>query len=225
MISGQITVTLIPHGISVLNFGEEINISCNASKNTEMQSVRYSWILNNDSINETSSLLTVTYNSTESVEQGGIYRCLVHTSDMVLVGRSNIIMIAFAPLIFEQPQAKSSLFGDDAFFNCSSTGFPLPFIEWHVVSTNVSISNIEEVEAHSLNLVHNHTVYDKELTTSSTLVIKDVLFSDYGNYVCVAVLSNESLVVTENCCNGNESVSSQNVPQYTISDTVTLTGN
>ena len=207
----------------MLNYGETVNVSCTSSSNIELDSVHYTWIFNDNPINDTSFSLTVTYNSTESVEQGGIYQCYVHTPGMVLTGTSNKIMIAFAPFIYEQPQAVFAEFGDSAFFNCSSTGFPLPVIEWYIVSTNVNISNIEDIETYSLKLVHNDTVYDNNLTTSSTLFIDDVMYNDYGYYICVAVMSNESLVVVQDCCSGNGSAASEDM-HYTISDTVTLAG-
>ena len=219
---GQLTIILLPTDVTVLTYGEELDIYCNISSNIDVDEFVYTWTFNDVIINETSPILTITYDSVESVGQGGIYQCYGSDSSLILYGSSDQILIAFAPLIIEQPEGVLAEPEDTAVFNCSATGHPVPVLVWYKISRNTNINNLDDVELYSEGIVYNETEYLDNVTSISTLIIDDVVHSDYGYYVCVALLTEESIIYPYDCCS-NQNISAL-MSIETVSIVATLTG-
>ena len=176
---GLLTATLIPTGVSVIEYGQSLDIFCNATVTIDLDdALLYTWTFNDEIFNETSSGITITYDSAESVQQGGVYHCVVKDTADILEGKSNQILVAFAPIITVQPESVLAIPGDVAELNCSATGHPLPDIEWHKLSINTTISSLEELEFFSEELLYNETDYIGGILSASELlliIIKTIL--------------------------------------------------
>ena len=224
-IIGQLTVTLLPTDVSVLKFGEELDIFCNISSNLDLDEFQYSWTFDDEVINETSSVITIKYNSAESVEQGGVYQCYGSDTSLIFSGTSNRILVAFAPFILVQPMGLLTAAGDTAEFTCTATGHPVPEIEWHKVIRDTNITSFDDVLLYSEGIVFNETDYLDNVTSTSTFIIDSIENSDFGYYVCVASQTENSLIFAQDCCSDNVT-EVQSVPaQYNVSTIATLSGN
>ena len=224
---GQLNITLTPSGISVIEYGDTINISCISNSNIEVDEVIYTWTFNENVTNNNSSVLTIEYNSAESVTQGGLYQCFGSSRDMILSGASNQILIAFAPLLITTPKSFLSNSGDMVVFNCTAVGHPLPVVEWYRLENNIDVSGLSDVYNNMIELPESsvNSTMSSTFEEAATLTIHPVDYNDYGYYICVAKLSNESLVLARSCCDSTESSDSTNIDEYyEISNTSTLTG-
>ena len=225
--SGVLNI-LTPSGISTVHFGESLQLSCIINSTIDLVAVYYTWTFNNDVINHTSSSLTITYFSPDSVEQGGVYQCYTHALGMLLSGTSRQILIAFAPLITEDPVSVLAIYNDTVEFNCTAIGHPTPVIEWYRLSVNNNITTLEDVNKYSIKL----PFFSMEETTtdttikSSTLIIDPVEYNDFGYYICVAKLFSDAFVYVSDCCNSESGSSSGEVVElyYSISNISTLSG-
>ena len=199
-----------------------MDVFCNATVTIDLDDeLLYTWTFNDEIINETSSILTITYNSADSIEQGGVYHCVAKDTADILEGKSNQVLIAFAPIITVQPESVLTMPGDVAEMNCNATGHPLPVIEWHKLSMNTTISSLEELDFFSDELLYNETDYIGDILSASELLIDNVSYADFGYYICVA--SYDSALLISDCCT-NYSNSMQKV--YTaFSQPSSVTGN
>ena len=226
--SGVLNVVLLPSGISIVHFGESLELSCIKNSNIDLDAVYYTWTFNDDVINHTSSYLTINYDSPDSIEQGGVYQCYTHALGMLLSATSRKILIAFAPLITEDPVSVLAIYNDTVEFNCTAIGHPTPVIEWYRLSVNNNITTLEDVNKYSIAL----PFFSMEETTtdttikSSTLIIDPVEYNDFGYYICVAKLSSDAFVYVSDCCNSESGSSSGEVVElyYSISNISTLSG-
>ena len=222
--TGQLTVTLLPTDVSVLKFGDELDIFCNISSNLDFDDFNYIWTFNDNVINETSSVITIKYDSAESVEQGGVYQCYGSDTSLIISGTSNRILVAFAPFILVQPMGLLTAAGDTAEFTCTATGHPVPEIEWHKVTRDTNITSFDDVLLYSEGIVFNETDYLDNVTSTSTFIIDSIENSDFGYYVCVASQTENSLIFAQDCCSDNVT-EVQSVPaQYNVSTIATLSG-
>ena len=226
--SGILNV-LLPSGISIVHFGESLELSCIINSTIDLDTVYYTWTFNDDVINHTSSSLTINYFSPDSVEQGGVYQCYTHALGMLLSGTSRQILIAFAPLITEDPVSVLAIYNDTVEFNCTAIGHPTPIIEWYRLSVNNNITTLEDVNKYSIELpffsIEETTTTDTTIK-SSTLTIDPVEYNDFGYYICVAKLSSDAFVYVSDCCNSESGSGSGEVVElyYSISNISTLSG-
>ena len=225
--SGVLNI-LTPSGISTVHFEESLQLSCIINSTIDLDAVYYTWTFNKDVINHTSSSLTITYFSPDSVEQGGVYQCYTHALGMLLSGTSRQILIAFAPLITEDPVSVLAIYNDTVEFNCTAIGHPTPVIEWYRLSVNNNITTLEDVNKYSIELPlfsMEETITDTTIK-SSTLIIDPVEYNDFGYYICVAKLSSDAFVYVSDCCNSESGSSSGEVVElyYSISNISTLSG-
>ena len=199
-----------------------MDIFCNATVTIDLDDeLLYTWTFNDEIFNETSSGITITYDSAESVQQGGVYHCVAKDTADILEGKSNQILVAFAPIITVQPESVLAIPGDVAELNCNATGHPLPDIEWHKLSMNTNVSSFQQLESFSIRLVQNDTMFIDNYTSSSTFLVDSVAHADYGYYVCVAILDQMSLIFVQDCCNDGEVTE---LSYYDFSESVTMTG-
>ena len=199
-----------------------MEVFCNATVTIDLDDeLLYTWTFNDEIINKTSSILTITYNSADSIEQGGVYHCVAKDTADILEGKSNQVLIAFAPIITVQPESVLTILGDVAELNCNAVGHPLPDIEWHKLTNNTNVSSFQELESFSIGLVQNDTMFIDNYTSSSTFALDSVAYADYGYYVCVAILDKQSLIFVQNCCNDEEVTE---LSFYDFSKSVTMTG-
>ena len=227
MYVGQLNITLTPSGISVIEYGDTINISCASNSNIEVDEVIYSWTFNENVTNINSSVLTIEYNSAESVTQGGLYQCFTHALGMILTATSNRILIAFAPAIISSPEFSFSDHNDSVTLNCTAVGHPLPTVEWYRLESNITIEDFDSLYNYTIELPKSSfiTNFTDSFEITSSLNIDPVNYNDYGYYVCVARVDNESLVLVQDCCSNEQSISTDIGKYYEISDTSILTGN
>ena len=224
---GQLNITLTPSGISVIEYGDTINISCISNSNIEVDEVIYSWTFNENVTNTNSSVLTIEYNSAESVSQGGLYQCFGSSLDMILSGTSNQIFIAFAPLLLESPKSFLLSSSDVVTLNCTAVGHPLPTVEWYRLESNITIEDFDSLYNYTSGLPKSSIItnFTDSFEITSILSINPVNYNDYGYYVCVARVDNESLVIAQDCCTNEQSISTDIEKYYEISNTSILTGN
>ena len=188
----------------------------------------YTWKFNNDVINHTSSSLTISYYSPDSIEQGGVYQCCAQSLDMILTGTSPKILIAFAPLITEEPASVFAMYNDSVEFTCTATGHPTPVIEWYRLSVETNVSTLKDVNEFSIELPSSAFI-EKTITNTtetSVLIIDPVDYDDFGYYVCVASLSSDTFVYARDCCDSDtESGSGEAIETvYAISNISQLSG-
>ena len=228
---GRLTVNVSPPGITSLTFGEEVQLSCTSTSNIQLDEslpTEFTWTLNNDVLNETSSILTVQYDNVESVNKGGYYQCFASYNDTLLTGSSNLILLIFAPYITTHPVSVSVNVNETIELSCTATGYPAPIIEWYRVESNTVFSDYDAVLYYSIELPdvsdYNDTTSDATIT-NATLIISPIDYIDYGYYLCVATLLNDSIVFVKSCCSGNATeVFSLDENLYHISNTSTVSG-
>ena len=84
-------------------------------------------------------------------------------------------------------------------FTCNVTSSPTSIIQWARVPVGITINSmivLDELTPYFNNLPTNsiQVVNDVTNTTNSTtLIIDPVLSSDFGNYICVGILYNDTL--------------------------------
>ena len=168
------------------------------------------WLFRSDTLN-------ITYEDDSSVTQGGTYLCKADD-----VYSSSTATVLFAPLITEEPADVFTTVNSSVQLNCSAVGFLAPQLQWIRLMPGkhlTDLSTFEEIDIHDPNLPDRVTVlFFPELPNvdnSSNLIFDKIESTDFGSYVCVATLNNESsLNLTFNLINFS----------FDLSDISVLTG-
>uniref|UniRef100_A0A1X7VCC1 Ig-like domain-containing protein n=1 Tax=Amphimedon queenslandica TaxID=400682 RepID=A0A1X7VCC1_AMPQE len=195
ILNGMLSVSIIPSTATVLNLGDSITLFCVVNHNISNPSdILYDWYFNNDVlvINGSSSL-TLSYSDYSSVNQGAYYACFPYNNAFLFFirGVSPHVPVLFSPSFSEQPDSVISKVNDSVELSCTAFGYPVPVIEWNRVnSLNTSdfINNIIELPENA----YNDTVAGTNNITS-TLIIDDIQYEDFGYYLCVATMSSSEL--------------------------------
>ena len=192
--------------------------------------VLYEWRLDYISIqNDTSSNITISYIDASSVDQGGVYHCILHDSAGKTDSTINKVFVAFAPLITMSPQSVDVTRGDRVELSCNVTSFPVSTMKWAKLPSDFLVDNATNLNDLSPYLDPPNTVTTFDNTTNSDtfnfsiLVIESVLGPDFGDYVCIGILDNDTLVVpedSESAIDGNKVL--MNIVK--ISDIALITG-
>ena len=195
------SVSIDPSNTTVISFGESLTLSCVVNHNISNTSLlRYEWPLSNTARPVgNNSFITLNYSNYSLVSQGGFYRCLAYFYGYQLYyyyftdvrGYSNRVSVLFSPSFSEQPDSVILKVNDSIELSCTAFGYPVPVIEWkRVNSLNTSdyINNIIELPENA----YNDTVADTNNITS-TLIIDDIQYEDFGYYLCVATMSSSEL--------------------------------
>ena len=188
----------------------------------------YTWKFNNEVINHTNSSLTINYYSPDSVDQGGVYQCCVQSLDMILTGTSPKVLIAFGPLITEEPGPVLAMYNDSVELICTATGHPTPVIEWYRLSVETNVATLKDLSEFSIELPSSAFIETTITNTTETsiLIIDPVDYDDFGYYVCVSSLPSDSFVYARDCCNSDSEDGSAESTEthYDISNISTLSG-
>ena len=191
----MLSVSTIPSTATVLTLGDSITLSCVVNHNiSNPNDLLYAWYFNNDVlVVNGSSSLTLHYSDYSSVNQGAYYACFAYNDAFVFVihGMSPHAPVLFSPSFSEQPNSIISKVNDSIELSCTAFGYPVPVIEWkRVNSLNTSdyINNIIELPENA----YNDTVAGTNNITS-TLIIDDIQYEDFGYYLCVATMSSTEL--------------------------------
>ena len=184
----MLSVSTIPSTATVLTLGDSITLSCVVNHNiSDPNDLLYDWLRNYDVlILNRSSSLTLYYSDYSSVGQGGNYTCVPYNAVYAIHGFSPQVPVLFSPSFSEQPDSVISKVNDSIELSCTAFGYPVPVIEWkRVNSLNTSdyINNIIELPENA----YNDTVAGTNNITS-TLIIDDIQYEDFGYYLCVAKL-------------------------------------
>ena len=185
----------------LLELNEVLTLNCVVDSS---DIVSYEWRLNDVTVqNDTSPNITISYIDASSVDQGGVYHCTVYDSVNKADSTTNQVFVAFAPLITTSPQSIDVTRGDQVELSCNVTSFPVSTIKWAKLPSGFIVDNITDLNDLSRYLDPPNTVITINNTTnsdtfnSSILVIESVLGSDFGYYVCIGTLDNDTLVVPE----------------------------
>ena len=199
MILGLLSVSIDPSNTSVISFGESLTLSCVVNHNiSNIIGLSYEWPLSNTPVGN-NSFITLNYSDYSLVSQGGLYRCFAYIYNYFynywyftgFHGYSNRVSVLFSPSFSEQPDSVTSKVKDSVELSCTAFGYPVPVIEWkRVNSLNTSdfINNIIELPESA----YNDTVAGTNNITS-TLIIDDIQYDDFGYYLCVAAMSSSEL--------------------------------
>ena len=149
--------------------------------------------------NSTSDTLNITYEDDSSVTQGGTYLCVADD-----VYSSSTATVLFAPLITEEPADVFTTVNSNVQLNCSAVGFPTPQLQWIRLMPGedlTDLSTFEEIDIRDPNLPEGAVIlYSTEMSDSSIfdnnsrLTFDGVQSTDFGSYVCVATMNNESFI-------------------------------
>ena len=206
-------------------FEEIVNISCSASIGIDINDLYYTWTFNDVPLNVTTSWLVVEYNSANAVEQGGNYQCLVTTKDLIFTGSSQYLLLLFAPYFIEHPQTVLTIDNSTAEFSCSAVGHPAPIIVWYRIESNDNITNLDAIMEASLLLPFPSFIETNinDAMNTGILYIDPVTYNDFGYYLCVATLDNETVLYVRDCCGTDEPNQPINTVSYsTLSNLTTL---
>lgn len=186
----------------LLNLGDTLNLTCVYSMNfMDNDTLFFIFQLDGELVqNSTDDTLVISYLNQSSVSQGGSYFCSVDDGVM-RIDASNSTMVLFSPIIVEHPVDIYTTTSNDVVFNCTAAGFPAPDIQWYRLMDNIDLStvnNINDVPGLAQTLPTNalirfYNTSDVSIIESS-LIIQNVMFGDFGTYVCLASLREDSLV-------------------------------
>lgn len=225
--TGTITSTVVPSGLSVIQYKEDVTLKCDVYSDYELDDLTYEWTLNNNSILNfqyssfpTNSSLFIQYADSSSVTKGGLYQCIAtHTGDQV-VGKSNVVLVAFVPILTETPSNTTVTAGSEVTLNCSASGYPTPEIEWYRLTESKGITQVDDLYQYTSVLPDSVTIVtadESETIIVSTMTITTVDHQDYGYYLCVANTSNTSISSLYGEIQTNTSF-------HDISETITIHG-
>ena len=96
---------------------------------------------------------------------------------------TNNFYVGLAPYIITAPSDQQTMINDTVVFYCSAAGFPIPNITWERVSDTFMLPGTISDEIPS----------DASHTRMSILNISSVAGTDYGDYECIASISDFTL--------------------------------
>ena len=208
-IAGTIIPSVSPGGITVLQYRENVSLQCDVVTEYDLDELEFEWIFENNSIStftyssyDINSTLFIEYQKLSSVDKSGSYYCIARNVGENVIGKSNVVLVAFAPVITMNPANASVTANMKIYFNCTAVGFPIPRIEWYQVASTNNIRNLRNLIPYSRG--SNNVQYSNNNEVLSSLVIDRVQHEDYGYYYCVASLNDSSIVTVTDCqeCNG-----------------------
>ena len=189
----------------------------------------YQWSLDGQVVrNDSNSQFNISYIDVSSTTQGGTYNCTVYTNDNSVISSVNSVLIAFAPLITVSPQSTGVMINGSVQFTCNVTSSPTSIIQWARVPVGITIHNtvLDELTRYFNNLPTNsiQVVNDvTDTTNSTTLIIDTVLSSDFGSYICVGILYNDTLTAPMSTGSGFD-IQNIDMVSIAISSVATLSG-
>ena len=191
----------------------------------------YQWSLDGQVVrNDSNSQFNISYIDVSSTTQGGTYNCTVYTNDNRVISSVNSVLIAFAPLITVSPQSTGVMINGSVQFTCNVTSSPTSIIQWARVPVGITINSmtvLDELTPYFNNLPTNsiQVVNDvTDTTNSTTLIIDPVLSSDFGSYICVGILYNNTLTSTNFGSGSGFNVQRINMVSIDVSSRATLSG-
>ena len=229
----DITATVSPIGVSILSYGGNVTLSCDITTEYDSNDLQYEWTFNNEPIRnftystfEADSMLIIDYTDSSSPLMGGQYQCIGTNVAENVVGISNVVLIAFAPLIIQHPVNVFTSENETEYFYCNAVGFPTPEITWRRVNTSKVIIDMFMLDVYSTTLPENSIVdYINATEIASIFTINQINHDDYGYYVCLATLNDSSISAIGNFSLDNDDPSkTDNNTNYEISNTATLFG-
>ena len=212
--------------VNVVNFGDSINLTCSINEAIDTDMVFYAWKLNGKIINHTLPFIHINYDHYSSVNQGGEYQCFVYNSDSSASETSPKVIVAFAPVLVNEPMSVKTIVNDTVEFICTAFGYPTPTIQWRRISSTKEVSSLENIDDVSVNLPLNayNISYSGYANETSTLRIYPVDYQDFGYYICIATLNSSDIIFVSDCCSSNDSSNSTIKDYNAISNIATLTG-
>ena len=222
--------TVSPVGFIVLSYRENVTLECDVETYYDLNDLQFEWKLNNNTIstftysdNGDIFTWTVDYNDHSSTEYAGHYQCIARNIDEGIIGKSNIVLVSFAPIVTTDAVDFFVSAGNSASFNCTAIGYPVPDILWYRVTNSSTITDIDSLNATTVAFPDDIIIneyYITSTTTSSYFYINNVSPHDYGYYTCVARFDDYAIVSSPECL---ELVAGDGV-YYDISETATLFG-
>ena len=220
-------MSIQPSGALLLELNQSITLTCNLTSNAD--NATYRWDLNGYLIrNNSNPYYNISYTDASSTTQGGIYHCTVY-KDGTIVPSVNSVLIAFAPLITVSPQSTGVMVNGSVQFTCNVTSSPTSIIQWARVPVGTAIGTVlDELIPYFNNLPTNSIQVVNDVTNrtnSTTLIIDPVLSSDFGNYICVGILYNDTLTAPMSSGSGiGLNLQMINMVSISISNAATLSG-
>ena len=192
-------VTLEPSGTILLELEESVKLTCLVLA-MPANIGRYVFLQDDMVVqNSTSDTLNITYEDDSSVTQGGTYLCMADN-----VYSSSTAIVWFAPLITEEPADVFTTVNSSVQLNCSAVGFPAPQLQWIRLMSGENLTDLStfaEINNHDPNLPEGAMVlFFSELPNvdnSSNLIFDEIESTDFGSYVCVATLNNETSLTSD----------------------------
>ena len=212
--------------VNVVNFGDSINLTCSINEAIDTDMVVYRWKFNGKIMNHTLPFIHINYDHYSSTNQRGEYQCFVYNSDSSASGMSPKVIVAFVPVLVNEPMSVKTIVNDTVEFICTAFGYPTPTIQWRRINSTEEVSSLEDIDDLSVDLPLNayNISYSGYANETSTLRIYPVDYQDYGYYICIATLSSSDIVFVSDCCSLNDSSNSTIKDYNAISNIATLTG-
>ena len=219
-------MNILPARLSILRFGDSINLTCTIDKGINPDMVFYTWKFNGNIMNHTLPFININYNNYSSTNQRGEYQCFAFNNDLSASGTSPNVFVAFAPVLVNEPMSVKAVVNDTVDFSCTTFGYPTPTIQWRRINNTEDVSSLEDIDDLSVDLPLNsyNISYSGYVNETSTLRIYPVDYQDFGYYICIATLSSSDIVVATDCCSSNDSSNSTLKDYNAISNIATLTG-
>ena len=199
---GLLSVSITPANASLVAVGGSLTLSCIVNHNISNMSVlSYEWFLSNRLISNNSNII-LNYTNDSSVSQGGNYRCSAYYINNKgaygywyftdLRGYSPRVPVLFSPSFSEEPGSIKTKVNDLIELSCTASGYPIPVIEWKRITANSS-QNIFNNTVELPRNTDNDTTDAGANNITSTLIIHNIQYDDFGYYLCVATLSSSEL--------------------------------
>ena len=191
------SVIITPNDTQVLEYGDNITLSCSLQPNEA--NVSYSWGVTEDpDFEDNNQTLTISYEDPADTMEGGGYFCNVTNQDGRTVPSDLTVYIFFGPSFISEPSPTLADIGDNVTLSCNATGFPAPNISWvRLPSNDLNESMILDLyDYDELEIVEDTTILfstDSDTDSSSVLTFDSIEHDDFGYYACIAMQSNDSL--------------------------------